>query len=565
MYYKKGVVQFCLKIIKNAYFDAFIILVIILNTITLTLDKHPENEQWVKDMLSVFNYVFTAIFTIEVVLKMIGMGGKIFMKDNYNRFDLFIVIISLLEIQVNSNTAGNENDGPGFVSSLRGFRLLKIFKLFRSGDLKILVDSITFTLTTIGDYVILLMLFVYVFALLGMSFFAGRIKFDSNGLCSVQQPGSYPEPIIFPVYRDRIAFEGEAPRTNFDELVWSVITIFQVLMGQGWNNIMYEAMRCVGPISALYFIALVIGGNIIMLNLFLAILLGNFDKARTFGQKKKVFEAFREIICEGKTLNESLDIILGEMSKHVKIKVLKWDKTEVDRLHQNGDSKLAQEMLMDGQRFVSIKSSINDNLTENRKPLSHCESISFRSFEEPEQLAAEAESATAPEGDKAQSNDDQVDEKQAAVRRLKKAMAASIQAKVDAKVEMEVEHKRLIEMDKKNQRYAKTVEMFHRANPRIKRQREFAVQFHIEPWTGLREVMQRLPYPQSRQERRQSVANLAQRRSFASAGGLEEEIEEGSNRDSPNQASGLITPMSNERSCVGLNDAQQVNTGNEKR
>jgi hypothetical protein len=34
--------------------------------------------------------------------------------------------------------------------------------------------------------------------------------------------------------------------------------------------------------AALYFIALVIGGNIIMLNLFLAILLGNFDKARNF-------------------------------------------------------------------------------------------------------------------------------------------------------------------------------------------------------------------------------------------------------------------------------------------
>lgn len=56
---------------------------------------------------------------------------------------------------------------------------MKIFKLFRSGDLKILVDSITFTLSTIGDYVILLSLFIYVFALLGMSFFAGRIKFNA--------------------------------------------------------------------------------------------------------------------------------------------------------------------------------------------------------------------------------------------------------------------------------------------------------------------------------------------------------------------------------------------------
>ena len=83
---------------------------------------------------------------------------------------------------------------------------MKIFKLFRSGDLKILVDSITFTLSTIGDYVILLSLFIYVFALLGMSFFAGRIKFDENDVYDLEN--------------------GQAPRTNFDGLFWSIITIF---------------------------------------------------------------------------------------------------------------------------------------------------------------------------------------------------------------------------------------------------------------------------------------------------------------------------------------------------
>lgn len=89
-------------------------------------------------------------------------------------------------------------DGPGIFSSLRGFRLMKIFKLFKSGDLKILLDSITFTLTTIGDYVILLMLFMYVFALLGMSVFAGKIEFDED---------------------DKVDLEnGLPPRTNFDTI-----------------------------------------------------------------------------------------------------------------------------------------------------------------------------------------------------------------------------------------------------------------------------------------------------------------------------------------------------------
>ena len=77
-----------------------------------------------------------------------------------------------------------------------------------------------------------------------------------------------------------------------------------------------------GNVASVYYIMLVVGGNIIMLNLFLAILLGNFDKARNFQQKKKVFEAFKEIMYSGKTLNETLDAVLGDMSLIVKTKVL---------------------------------------------------------------------------------------------------------------------------------------------------------------------------------------------------------------------------------------------------
>ena len=82
-----------------------------------------------------------------------------------------------------------------------------------------------------------------------------------------------------------------------------------------------------------------------MLNLFLAILLGNFEKARSFGQKKMVFEAIKELIDQEKTLNEALDIILGDMSMHVKTKVLKWDKNEVNKIHCEGDTPIAIKLL----------------------------------------------------------------------------------------------------------------------------------------------------------------------------------------------------------------------------
>lgn len=261
------------------------------------------------------------------------------------------------------------SDGPGIFSSLRAFRLFKLFRLFRVGDLRILLDSITFTLSTISDYVILLLLFIFVFALMGMSFFAGKVKFDAETNATV------------PIGANDMPIGGVSPRTNFDELIWAIITIFEVLMGESWNLTMYACIRSVSPLSAVYFIALVVGGNIIMLNLFLAILLGNFDKARNFQQKKKVFEAFKEIIFSGKTLNETLDVILGDMSIHVKTKILKWDNNEVAKLHTKGDTKIAQQMLEEGANFYSLSASNMDeiNMMEGKAKRSEHDMFSNKS------------------------------------------------------------------------------------------------------------------------------------------------------------------------------------------
>jgi hypothetical protein len=144
------------------------------------------------ELLQWGNHIFTVIFTIEVLLKMIGLGIRCFFQEKFNQFDLIIVIISLIEMEM-TNT-----QGQGVFSAMRAFRLFKIFKLFKVGDLRILIDSIAFTMTAISDYCILLCLFIYVFALLGMSFFAGALKFDETDNV------------------DHI--NGETPRENFDHI-----------------------------------------------------------------------------------------------------------------------------------------------------------------------------------------------------------------------------------------------------------------------------------------------------------------------------------------------------------
>ena len=90
---------------------------------------------------------------------------------------------------------------------------------------------------------------------------------------------------------------------------------------------MFNCIRAKGYAVSIYFILLVVMGTIIMMNLFLAIMLGNFDKARIFGHKKQLLDAFSELLNQKDgsriEIDWACDIILGDLSDHAKYKVLK--------------------------------------------------------------------------------------------------------------------------------------------------------------------------------------------------------------------------------------------------
>ena len=298
-YYKNCLTRVCFYVVNSPIFNGFIMFVIMLNTFVLAMDQHPPLGQAVADLFKEANVAFTIIFTVEVVLKLVGLGVTGYSADRFNLFDAVIVLISLVEFALASEDGG----GGGAFSALRAVRLFRIIKIFRAGDLRTLLDSIAFTVLTIKDYTILLCLFIYVFSLLGMSFFAGAAKFDADGNYSA---------------------DGEPPRANFDALGWAALTVFEVMIGENWNAVMYDQMRTAGGISALYFIALVIFGNVFMLNLFLAILLGNFDRARNFGEKKKIFDAFDGLAKMGYKLNIAIAYLFDDQdfTRYIEDKVL---------------------------------------------------------------------------------------------------------------------------------------------------------------------------------------------------------------------------------------------------
>ena len=277
---------------------------IILNTLVLALDRYPEGEDEEKSTLGVFNMCFNVVFTAEVVIKMIGQGLTRYIKNLENIFDFFVVTMSWVELALGA-------EGGSSLGALRAVRLFRVFKLFKSGDLRILMDSIVFTIQTIGPYTVLLMLFLYVFALMGMQFFAGKFRFLDHGIGAFDLEN------------------GEVPRANFDTLKDALLTTFACFIGDNWTYVMYDAIRSSGSIYAIFYVVVISFGNIVMLNLFLAILLGNFDKARDYGAKKKLLHCFEDLKHAGFDQSQCIDLILGDTSEYCKVSILKWDKRVV--------------------------------------------------------------------------------------------------------------------------------------------------------------------------------------------------------------------------------------------
>eukprot|EP00439_Symbiodinium_sp_Y106_P017984 s4004_g2.t1 len=267
-------VEWSRLIATNWLFNAGVMAMILINVLVLAMDRYPEHlvESSVGDVL---NYIFNIVFLLECVILHLALGPLVYWQDNAMAFDGVIVILSVVDI-LNDLASGAESGGSA-ITALRAFRMLRIFKLAKKfPSMKILLSAGVKTLMSMGDFVALLFLILCVFALMAQSFFGGTFMFDpENGSLVPKEE-----------YRSRCPMgPGDkpvcVPRAHFDTFLWSFITIFQILTGENWNTVMYDGMRATGWMALWFFLLVVIFGNFVILNLFLAILMSNFDEQRS--------------------------------------------------------------------------------------------------------------------------------------------------------------------------------------------------------------------------------------------------------------------------------------------
>ena len=83
----------------HPFFSLVITLLIVLNTFLLALDRYPISEKE-SQVHEYFNFFFTACFFFEMIVKLIGLGIKLYVKERFNIFDMFIVVISIFDMAV---------------------------------------------------------------------------------------------------------------------------------------------------------------------------------------------------------------------------------------------------------------------------------------------------------------------------------------------------------------------------------------------------------------------------------------------------------------------------------
>ncbi|XP_077130492.1 voltage-dependent T-type calcium channel subunit alpha-1H isoform X3 [Ranitomeya variabilis] len=253
------------RIVDSKYFNRGIMIAILINTLSMGIEYHEQPEE-LTNALEISNIVFTSMFALEMLLKLLAFGIFGYIKNPYNIFDGIIVVISVWEIIGQSD---------GGLSVLRTFRLLRVLKLVRfMPALRRQLVVLMKTMDNVATFCMLLMLFIFIFSILGMHLFGCKFNLRADNGDTISD------------------------RKNFDSLLWAIVTVFQILTQEDWNMVLYNGMASTSSWAALYFVALMTFGNYVLFNLLVAILVEGFqaegDATRSDTEDDKISTNFDE-------------------------------------------------------------------------------------------------------------------------------------------------------------------------------------------------------------------------------------------------------------------------------
>lgn len=257
----------CQQIVEHPIFEAFILLVIMLNSLKMATDNPLSTVTtlpWAEN-------TFTAIYVTEMSLKILAYGFVLnpgsYLRDSWNIMDFLIVTTSLLPIVVTLNFS---------VNALRAFRVLRPLRtITKIRALKMIMKTLFYSFSLVMDSIYILLFVIFVFAIAGMQLFSGTLK----NVCMDSLTGALTTTLCTSTDNcqlGQLCVKGiSSPNFsiyNFDTLLWSALSVFQIISLEGWSLIMESVQMTNGEIYCLYSLLIVFTCEYVLLNMTLAIL-----------------------------------------------------------------------------------------------------------------------------------------------------------------------------------------------------------------------------------------------------------------------------------------------------
>lgn len=199
------------------YFDFIVLIFILANIATMAMTYEGTSDAFDNNLTNI-NYMFTAVFIAEALFKILGIGFRYYFRDGWNKFDMFVIASSVIDILVSlvGTSFSFLRIGPQLIRVVRVLRVTRLFKLVRQlkGIQKILL-VLYLSLPAILNLIALLFLVYFIFSVLAVFLFQNITK-------GIDIDNNY---------------------VNFSNFGIAMLTLFKCSTGENWYRIMYDTVN----------------------------------------------------------------------------------------------------------------------------------------------------------------------------------------------------------------------------------------------------------------------------------------------------------------------------------
>ncbi|XP_067088821.1 voltage-dependent P/Q-type calcium channel subunit alpha-1A [Osmerus mordax] len=240
--------RLCHYICRGSYFEFTILLVIALSSVALAAEDPVWPESPRNNVLRYFDYVFTGVFTFEMLIKMVDLGlvlhqGSYF-RDLWNILDFIVVSGALVAFAFTGGGGSSKGKDISTIKSLRVLRVLRPLKTIkRLPKLKAVFDCVVNSLKNVLNILIVYMLFMFIFAVVAVQLFKGRFFYCTDESKEFERDcrGEY---LVYERDNEVKAQKREWKKYDFhyDNVLWALLTLFTVSTGEGWPQVLKHSV-----------------------------------------------------------------------------------------------------------------------------------------------------------------------------------------------------------------------------------------------------------------------------------------------------------------------------------